>query len=388
MDTDSVRDSVTGRRRLRHIVGWAIAALATTAVVGALVYARQENLRRRANQLEASLQLGPRVLVRRVVAAPGSRTLDLPATIRGYIETPVYAKIPGYLKSVRVDKGDRVKQGDVIAILESPETDKEVANARANYWLQSVTDRRDQELQKRGVISQQTADNQHSLAMQAKAAYQQLLAMQAYEVIKAPVGGLITARYVDPGKLIPQVTAPATATPIVSIATLQPVRIYAYVPQDSAPLIHDGDSATIAVPAYPGRKSEGTITRHPQALDPSNLTMLVEMDLPNGDEALYPGMYTRLQLRVTTPRGVPTVPDGALIFRYNCVYVPVVRDSRLHFAPVTLGNDNGYTVEITSGIKTGELVAIDVGGLAHEGERVQPMVVDEEQGASSKSANH
>lgn len=372
----------TQRQSLRHALGWAIAALVIAAAVGGLVYMRQQRLRTSAKHLEAALKQGPRVLVQRALASSGVRSLDLPATIRGYVETPVYAKIPGYLKSIRVDKGSRVRKGETIAVLSSPETDKEVADARANYWLQLVTDRRDRELLKQGVIAQQVADNQRATMLQARAAYQQLLATQAYEVIKAPVSGVVTARYVDPGKLIPQVTAPAVATPIVTIATLHPVRVYAFVPEDIAPLIHDGDPATMTVPAYPGRQFEGTLTRHPEALDPSNLTMLIEMDLPNTDRALLPGMYARLKLRITVPRGVPTVPDDALVFRNNRIYVPVVRGDRLHFVPVKLGNDNGYRVEVTTGIKVGEMVAINVGGSASDGERVRPIRADEDQGGA------
>ncbi len=375
MDTHISERTAADGYRTRYVLGWVVAALVVLATVAGLVYARQKKIRLQAAQLRQTLQQGQRVLVERALASQGTREINLPATARGYIETPVYAKIPGYLKSIRVDKGDRVTKGEILAILESKETDKQVADARANYWLQLVTDRRDRELFKEGVISRQDADAQHSLMLQAKATYQQLLATQAYEIITAPVSGVVTARYVDPGKLIPQVTAPATATPIVAIATLQPLRIYAYVPQDIAPLIHDGDPATVTVSAYPGREFHGTITRHPEALDPTNLTMLVEVDLPNRHNVLFPGMYARLQLHVTSPQGVPVVPDDALVFRDNRVYVPVVRSGTLRFVPVTLGNDNGYTVEITKGIKTGEMVAIDVGGLASDGERVQPVLV-------------
>lgn len=376
MDIETSQPAGTRRHGAPYILGWVVAALVVLGVVVALVYARQGKIQAQTTQLEAALEQGPRVLVQRALAGPGSRDMDLPAAIRGYIETPVYAKLPGYLKSIRVDKGDRVTAGEVLAVLESPETDKQVADARANYWLQLVTDRRDQILVRSRVIAQQDGDNQHSLMLQAKAAYQQILATQAYEIIKAPVSGLVTARYVDPGKLIPQVTTPTTATPIVTIATLQPVRIYAFVPQDTAPLIHNGDPATVTVAAYPSRKFEGRITRHPEAVDPNNLTMLVEVDLPNHDQALFPGMYARLRMRITIPPGVPMVPDDTLIFRDNRVYVPVVRNGRLHFAPVTLGNDNGYTVQVTEGIEAGELVALNAGGSAYDGERVQPMLVN------------
>ncbi len=357
------------------VLRWVMAVLGVMVAAGGLVYARQRELRLQTSQLEASLQQGVPVLVERASAAPTNETLDLPATIHGYVETPVYAKIPGYLKSIRVDKGDRVTEGEPIAVLESPETDKQVADARANYWLQLVTDRRDQQLVSQGVIPQQTADNQHALMLQARATLQQLLAMQAYEVIRAPVSGLITARYADPGTLIPQVTTPATATPIVAITTIHPVRVYAFVPQDISPLIKNGDPAQLTVPSYPGRIFEGSITRHPTALDANNLTMLVEMDLPNRSAELYPGMYGRLHLRVVNHAAVATVPDDALVFRNDHAYVPVVRNGKLHLAPVTLGNDTGYTVQVTNGLKPGDLIALNVGGAAREGERVHAIML-------------
>ena len=195
------------------------------------------------------------MLVEPIHPSESAREYEIPITIRGYVETPVYAKIAGYLKTIYVDKGDRVKQGQVIAILVSPEVDKQVHDALANYRLQAVTYDRYQYLLKEQVVPQQTADNWHASMLQAQAYYQQMLATQAYEVVRAPVDGIITARYFDPGALIPQATAPVSATmnptyptnntssPIVAMATLQPLRIYAYAPQPLSPLIHDGDRA-------------------------------------------------------------------------------------------------------------------------------------------------
>ena len=133
------------------------------------------------------------MLVEPIHPSESAREYNIPITVRGYVETPVYAKIPGYLKTIYVDKGDRVKKGQVIAILESPETDKEVADALANYKLQEVTYDRYKYLVKEQVVAQQTADNWHASMLQAQAYYQQNLAMQAYEVVRAPVDGIITA---------------------------------------------------------------------------------------------------------------------------------------------------------------------------------------------------
>src|SRR4029077_3622261 len=132
---------------------------------------------------------GPHVLVTQLSDGNPTRTIALPASIHGYIETPVYAKVAGYMKTINVDKGDHVKAGQVIAIIESPETDKQVADARSYYWLQVVTDRRNQELVRQEVIPQQTADTSHATMLQAQASYEQELSLQHYEVVQSPYDG-------------------------------------------------------------------------------------------------------------------------------------------------------------------------------------------------------
>jgi len=143
------------------------------------------------------------------------------------------------------------------------------------------------------------------------------------------------------------------------------------------PFIKNGDQATITVNEYPGRNFEGSVTRHPEALAPDSRTMLVEVDLPNDDHALYPGMYGMAEFVVSVAHGAPMVSDDALIFRNNKVYVPVVRDNRLHLAEVKLGYDNGVAVQITSGVNFNDLVALNVGQAAREGAPVQPVHADQ-----------
>ncbi len=355
-------------------LGWVVVVIVVLAGTGGLVAAHGLWLQRTSAQREQEVARGQRVLVREVGASPRSRSLDLPGEIHGFIETPVYAKIPGYLEEIRVDKGDRVKRGEIIAQLTSPELDQQVVNAHAAYDLALITDRRNQTLARQGVIAPQTADDSHTAMLQAKATYEQLSATQAYETIRAPFSGVVTARYADPGKLIPQATGGTTAqTPIIAMATLRPVRVYANVPQSVAPFIKNGDPATVTVTDYPRRVFDGSVTRHPDALDPATRTMLVEVDLPNEDFALYPGMYARVQFEIGMPAGVPVVPDDALVFRDGKPYVPVVRANRLHLAPVTLGYDDGINVQITRGVAVGELIAVNVGQSARDGEPVQPV---------------
>src|ERR1700722_175544 len=231
------------------------AVIVAFTVSGGFVLAKQQLIQRQTTQLSHTASLGPHVLVTHISGGGASRPIALPATIHGYIETPVYAKVAGYMKSISVDKGDHVKAGQVIAVIESPETDKQVSDARSYYWLQAVTDRRYQELVRQEVVPQQTADTSHASMLQAKAVYEQELALQQYEIVRAPFDGIVTARYVDPGALIPQATTSSSTPniPIVALASQSPLRVYAYAPQSISSFIKDGDPATITVIDFPNR---------------------------------------------------------------------------------------------------------------------------------------
>ncbi len=373
---DEPRNYVPRKPGKLFTFGWIAAVLAAFIVTAGLVRARDVRVRRQTEQLEQESAQGRRVLVTRVQHAAPSRSLDVPATIRGFAETPVYAKVAGYLKTIDVDKGDRVTEGQVLAVLASPELDQQVANARANYNILTLTNRRNQELVRKALIAQQVADESRAAMLQAKANLEQAQALQDYKVIRAPFTGVVIVRNVDPGALIPQATAPPGGTPIVTLATLSPVRVYADVPQSAAPLIQNGDPAVITVNEYPGREFKGSVTRHPDALRIATRTMLVEVDVPNDDAALLPGMYAKMNFSMTQPAGPPQVPDDALVFRGGKVFVPVVRESRLDLAEVSLGYDDGRMVEVTSGVGADDLVAINVGQAVRSGEVVQPIPLE------------
>lgn len=150
----------------------------------------------------------------------------------------------------------------------------------------------------------------------------------------------------------------------------------ANVPQDLAVFVKDGDPASVSVTQYPGRSFNGTVTRHPDALTLDTRTMRVEVDLPNKDSALYPGMYATLMLNVSSSDDAFRVPDDSLVFRGGDAYVPVVQRGRIHLAKVILGNDNGRTVEIARGVPAGSLIALNVGDGVEEGDPVQPVMAD------------
>jgi membrane fusion protein, multidrug efflux system len=355
-----------------------VAVLLICALAGGLVLAHDSSLRHQTSQLETEQDKGPLVLVTPATIAPSKRLLDVPGSTVGYDQTPVYAKLPGYMKSIHVDKGDRVKSGQLLAVIESPETDKQVADAWANYWLQKVTDDRNQSLLKASVIAQQVADNSHSAMLQSYAAYLQLKATQSYEVIRSPFDGMVTARYVDPGTLIPEATATSPPNPVVLLATLRPLRVYAQVPQSLALFIRDGDRAVVTFTELPKRQFVGSVNRRAEMLTNDTRTMLVEVDLSNDDLALYPGMYGMIRFNINAAEGVPMAPDDALVFEHGKTYVPVVRGGHLHLLEVTLGYDDGMNVEVTSGLSSDDLVAINLGQAVQDGEPVRPIPIKQD----------
>jgi RND family efflux transporter MFP subunit len=343
-----------------------IAAFGVVVVRGAAIRTQRGELMRQASR-------GLPVLVTQLIRNPEA-WISLPGEIYGYYETPIYAKIPGYVKTMSVDKGSRVRAGKLVATIESPETDQQTRNAKAAYEIAALTDRRYQSLIKQQVVPQQVADQTHAQMLEAYATWRSFAATQRYERVLAPFDGMITARNLNPGALVGSAAAAGTSTPaIYQMATLKPLRVYIYLPQPLSPLVRDGDRAVVSVSEYPERDFLGTVTRHPVALDESTRTMQIEVDLLNENLALYPGMYANVKVMVHGRKQSPKVPDQALIFDNEDTLVPVVRDNRIHLIKVQLGLDDGTNCEVTRGLKGDEVVALGMGQTAHEGELVQPV---------------
>ena len=353
---------------------WIAVPLVALIAAGGIVLARELSINSQRGQLQTEAARGRIVLCTRLENQVTLRTVTLPGEVHGFYETPIYGKISGYVKQMFVDKGSRVKAGQLVATIDSPETDQQVRNARATYDLAKITDDRFQALVSQAVISQQQADESHQTMLADLAAWKSLVATQQYEKVYAPFDGMITVRSLYPGALVATGTAVGTSNPgLYQMATLKPLRIYVYLPQSYAPLVNDGDLSVVTVNEYPNRDYHGSITRHPSALDQSTRTMLLEVDLPNDDLSLYPGMYASVAITIKGSSGAPRVPDEALIFDGERVLVPVVKDNRVHLVPVKLGLDNGIDCEITRGLNGDETVALGLGQAATEGELIQPL---------------
>jgi len=356
-------------------IRWIALPVVGLIVAGGIVLAHELSLRNQRSDLEQAAARGRVVLCTKLHRESAARTIVLPGEIHGFYETPIYAKISGYVKDMFVDKGSRVKADQLVATIESPETDQQVRNAKATYDLAKITDDRNQILVAKSVIPQQTADDTHQTMLADLASWKSLVATQQYEHVYAPFDGMITVRNLYPGALVATASASGTSNPsIYEIATLSPLRVYVYLPQTYTPLVHDGDQSVVTVNEYPDRDYNGWITRHPSALDQGTRTMLLEVDLQNQDLSLYPGMYANVAITIKGSNGAPRVPDQALIFNGERVYVPIVRDQRIHLVNVKLGLDDGINCEITRGLKGDETVALALGQAAVEGELIRPLI--------------
>ena len=356
-------------------VAWIGLAVVLLIAAIAVVTVRGEAVRGQTDLLEQQAAQGQTVLVTTLVGRPETRDITLPGEVHGYYETPIYAKIAGYVKTLLVDKGSRVRAGQLVATIESPETDQQTRNAKASYEIADITDRRYQALLRQQVVPRQEADQTHAQMLETYATWRSYVATQQYEQVIAPFDGMITTRNLNPGALVGSVAATGTSSPaIFEIATLKPLRVYLYLPQPFAPLVRDGDAAMITVSEYPGRDFAATVMRHPAALDRTTRTMQVEVDLPNEDLALYPGMYANVKIAIHGAKNSPRVPDEALIFNNQDVLVPVVRDNRIHLVKVELGLDDGVNCEVIRGLDGDETIALGMGQTAHDGELIQPVI--------------
>lgn len=365
------RDGAPKKTGTLLYLGWIGAVVIVLVALGGLVLARDLQISQQTGELQRQEDLGPLVTVAPVERAPMKRTISYPGYVHGFFESAIYPKVAGYVKSMLVDKGMRVKQGQLLAVIVSPELDQQVANALATYKIAEITDDRYQRLVRQQVVAQQTADESHATMVADKAQWDSLRAQQGYERVTAPFDGVVTGRNLDPGALVAMATAQAGAVPIFTMATLKPVRVYINMPQDDAVFMRDGDAARVTVTQYPNRAFTGTVTRHPEALLTASRTMLVEVDLPNDDKSLLPGMYAHVDISLNGNSGAPMVADDALVFNGGSVFVPVVANNHVHLVKVKLGLDDGIKSEVIEGLTGNEMVAINLGQVARDGQLVR-----------------
>ena len=336
-----------------------------------------------------------------------AKDIDLPGDVVGFYEAALHSKVTGYLKSIPVDKGDTVKKGQVLAQIEVPELQSNLARSQASLEMERITYDRLRKVQKDDsrLISQQDVDMAYAKYREAQAAVATLQTMYGYTKIIAPFDGVITGRFADPGALIRAgggdfgvdetsgLISPGASEgagghregggPILTLAEIDKLRIYIYVPETSYPFIHIGTPASLHFDEFPDRVFKGTVARYASSLDLATRTMLTEVDIDNPKRLIYPRSYAHVTIELVRHNDALSVPASAIQGSGNSARVLVVNDGRLLEVPVKTGINNGADVEITSGLSPGSMVVATYNNTLTPGQPVDCRIQNENIQATS-----
>ena len=315
-----------------------------------------------------------------------SEEVVLPGNIQAFVDAPIYARTSGYLKRWYFDLGAHVKQGQLLAEIESPEVDQQLQQARedlrtaqANLKLSQITADRYVGLFKTDSVSKQDVDNavqdaaaKAATVKAAQANVGRLEQLVSFEKIYVPFEGIITARNTDIGQLIDSGSSGGVGRELFHVAAINKLRVFVNVPQVYSHVTVPGLKADLTLPELPGRRFSGTLVRTAQSLDPATRTLMVEVDVVNSTGLLYPGAYTEVHFKTSPSRPSLVIPSTALLFRREGLHVPVVvNGNRVSLVPVTLGRDFGNSVEVISGLSEDAQVIADPPDSLVDGEIVR-----------------
>jgi RND family efflux transporter MFP subunit len=362
-------DHDTGRpvtlRRLR-LLGGGLVLLAVVIVAHGMVSRTVQNSR--LHQLTEA-QAVPTVAIVTPTDAQDHAGLQLPGRLEAYIRAPIYARVPGYLKSWRHDIGDKVKAGDVLAEIDTPDLDQQLTQvradlsvARANAKLAQISAERWQSLAGTDAVAQQDVDQRtftlnanNAQVKAAQASVDRLVAEQGFKHLIAPFDGVVTARETDIGALIN--VGAAGGAELFVVSDTSKLRVYVNVPQNYVPSVPPGTRATIRVPEHPDKTYSGTVEASAQAVNASSGTTLMQLIVDNSAGEMMPGDYASIHLQIAATVRVLRVPSSALIFDAKGLSIAIVdAGNRVLIKPVSLERDLGAVVEIASGLAPNDRV--------------------------------
>jgi RND family efflux transporter MFP subunit len=356
-----------------------VVSLIGLAVLGIMARARTtENLQKQADQVNAART----VSVVKPGEAPAILSLDLPGQAQAYMQASVYAQTTGYLKKWNFEMGSQVKEGDILAEIDTPQVDEQLNQAQATLKqaqagldLARVTDQRDQDLLQRKVISRQDFDNAES-DFRAKegtvnadeAVVMRLQALESFKVLKAPFDGIVTVRNTDIGAMVNS----GSGNPLFIVARVKPLRIYINVPESMAHQVAVGDKADLKFNEFPDRTFAGKVVRTAGAIDPTSRTLLTEVEVPNEDGQLLPGAYMQVRLSAGGSKQSLLLPANTLLFRPEGTMVGVVgADHKVKLKKIKIGKDLGTHLEIVQGLLPDDQVILNPSSSLATGQTVK-----------------
>jgi len=376
-------DGGAGKRSRKS---WLILAIAVIAVAGLLMSGIWSRVKAR-NTLntETAQAAVPAVSVVSPQQTAPTDEIILPGNVQPFITSPIYSRTNGYLKKWYFDIGAHVKQGQLLALIETPEVDQQLQQARsnlltaqANLELASITKTRYLGLLKSNAVSQQDADNavgtynaNKAIVEADKAAVEQYSALVSFEKIYAPFDGVITARNTDIGDLINSGSGGGVKTDLFHIVQPRTLRVYVNVPEEYSQGIKVGMTADLNITEFPGRKFQGKLVRTANDINVTTRTLLVEIDVDNPTGALLTGSYAEVHLAVPTQASTFLLPVNTLIFRAEGLHVATVQGGKVVLAAVTPGHDFGNQIEIVAGLKPSDQVIVNPPDSIVAGQQVQ-----------------
>jgi RND family efflux transporter MFP subunit len=313
----------------------------------------------------------------------GREKLTLPGTLQGFVESPIYARSSGYVLRWHADIGSTVKKGEVLAEIDTPEVDQQLAQARAtreqtaaSAALAKSTYERWKDLRTQDAVSQQDLDERHSTARQteadlaaADANVRRLEELERFKRIVAPFDGVVTRRNVDVGNLV---GGSGTPQALFTITRIDPLRLYVNVPQAYSAQMKAGLDVTVRIAEMPGERFEGKVSRLARAIDPATRTMQVEVTLPNPEGKLLPGAYVEAGFPGARSGSSLIVPMNTLLFRSAGPQIAIAKqDGNLELRPVKIGRDYGTRVEITDGITANDALIVNPSDASENGQKVK-----------------
>jgi RND family efflux transporter MFP subunit len=382
--------------------GALIAIVALLVIVAIVVAGVVPRLRAKAAlKVETDKLAVPSVEVLQPKRGSPQQELILPGNMQAFIDAPIYARTNGYLQSWYFDIGAHVRKGQLLAIIDTPEVDQQLQQARAdlntaqaNLRLSQITNDRYEGLKNTDSVAQQDVDNAHGdyaakKATVDSAAYnvKRLEELQSFTKIYAPFDGVITARNTDIGQLIDSGSG-TPAKELFHMAAIRTLRVYINVPQPYSPAAKPGISADLTLAQFPGRKFQGKLVRTANAIDLASRTLLVEVDVENPTGELLPGDFTEVHLKI--PSDIPTfiLPVTSLVFRAQGLQVAVVQNNQAKLKSISLGRDFGSEVEVVSGLTGQESVIVSPPDSIIDGEKVRIAQPNPQGGSSSGSPAH
>jgi RND family efflux transporter MFP subunit len=340
---------------------------------------------RKALAAETNELAAPTVLVIHPKQGAPSQEILLPGNIQAFVDAPIYARTSGYLKRWYFDIGAHVKQGQLLAEIESPEVDQQLSQAQAdlgtataNLHLSQITANRYADLIQQDAVSQQDTDNaasdlvsKNTAVKSAQANVDRLKQLVSFEKVYAPFDGVVTVRNTDIGQLIDSGAAGGQTRSLFQVAAINKLRVFVSVPQIYSQAATPGLTADLTFAEFPGRRFQGKLVRTSRSIDPLARTLNIEVDVDNSKGELLPGAYTEVHLKLKEGVTTMTIPVSALLFRREGLRVAVVKnDNTAELVPVTLGRDFGDFAEITTGLTGQERVISNPPDSIIDGERL------------------